>query len=107
MMEVLSDAINEAKSTSDGWFLIGGDWNGRPLNTILDLFPDLKIIQSGPTRKDRTLDTMVSNFNDFVTNTQTCFPIEEDIGQTSDHQIVLVESLLPRPRAFQWVPMNI
>ena len=102
MLETIADTVNEAKATSDGWFLLGGDWNGRSLEGILNLFPDLKIIQTGPTRKDKTLDILLSNFCPYVTNTQTCFPIEGESGQTSDHKIVLVESHLPRPKAFRW-----
>ena len=34
-MDLLTDAISEAKQSSDGWMLVGGDWNGRSLNLSL------------------------------------------------------------------------
>lgn len=102
MIECLADAIGEAKSTSDGWFLIGGDWNGRALGLLLQLYPDLAVVQTPPTRKNRTLDILLSNFGKFVVNTSTCFLIEGEEGQTSDHKIVIAEAMLPRPKTFQW-----
>ena len=102
MIETLADAIAESKTTSDGWYLVGGDWNGRSLSPLLQLYPDLSQIQTGPTRNDSVLDKMLSNFGQFVENSQTCFPIEGEVGQTSDHQMVILEARLPRSKAFRW-----
>ena len=44
----------------------------------------------------------MSNFGQFVENSQTCFPIGGEVGQTSDHQTVILEARLPRPKAFRW-----
>ena len=101
-MELLSDAISEAKQSSDGWLMVGGDWNGRSLNSVLDLYPDLKILKTAPTRKDRTLDILCTNFDDYIKKQAVCSPLEGEIGQKSDHKIVLFEAKLPRPAAFTW-----
>ena len=101
-LDVLTDAISEAKSTSDGWLMIGGDWNNRSLGPIFDLFPDIKQIITPPTRKDRTLDVICTNFISHVKKAMVCSPLEGKLGQKSDHKIVLFESKLPRPAAFSW-----
>ena len=98
--DVLTDAITEAKTTSKGWLVVGGNWNGRSLKTILDLFPDVKTLGTPPTRKDRTLDIICTNFPDFINKKVVCSPLEGEVGQLSDHQIVLFESRLPRPASF-------
>ena len=94
---MLSNAIAEAKSTNKGWFAIGGDWNNRHISTALEIYPDLKILETPPTRKDRILDKIASNFNDF-SKAVVCQPIEGKMGQVSDQKIVIMEALLPRPK---------
>ena len=100
--DVLTDCISKAKTTSEGWLLVGADWNNRSLVTILDLFPDIQPLSTAPTRKDKTLDIICSNFNKYVKSMAVCSPLEGESGQLSDHKIVLFDALLPRPRAFTW-----
>ena len=59
-LDTLSNAIAEAKHSSEGWYLIGGDWNHRPITSLLDLYPEIKQIVTPPTRKDNVLD--INNF---------------------------------------------
>ena len=101
-LDTLANATAEAKQTSDGWFVIGGDWNHRPLSGLLNLYPDLKQIITAPTRKDKILDIVISNIHLHVKNVGVTSPIEGELGQVSDHKTVVIESLLPRPRAFSW-----
>ena len=101
-LDTLSDAIAECKMSSEGWFVIGGDWNNRSLVDILDVYPDLKRIETPPTRKNNVLDILLSNIGQYVRNKQVCAPIEGEFGQVSDHKMVLIEAMLPRPRAFSW-----
>ena len=54
-LDTLSNAIAEAKTSSDGWFVVGGDWNNRSLTGILDMYPDLTQIKTLPIRKDNIL----------------------------------------------------
>ena len=100
--DVLTDAITQARSSSDGWISIGGDWNNRSLQPIQDLFPDILAVKTGPTRKNSTLDIFCNNFNNYVRKTEVCSPLEGELGQVSDHGIVLFEALLPRKAAFSW-----
>ena len=101
-LETLSDAVAEAKTTSEGWFVIGRDWNYRQLKNLLDMYPDIKKIMTLPTRKSNVLDIILSNINQYTRNVQECAPLEGELGQTSDHKMVIVEALLPRPRTFSW-----
>ena len=59
-LDTLSDAIAEAKTSSEGWFSIGADWNHRSLTPLLDMYPDIKQVLTPPTRKNNELDIMLS-----------------------------------------------
>ena len=60
-MNKLVDVINEARSKfPEAWITIGGDWNGRPLRPILQAFPDLGQVTTGPTREDSVLDIIIT-----------------------------------------------
>ena len=46
-MDALCDSISEIKTThSDCWLTLGGDWNGRPLEPIINAVPELAIIET-------------------------------------------------------------
>ena len=79
-----------------------GDWNERSLSPIAVAFPDLDWVRSDPTRKNKTLDIVVTNYPQYITKSSTNSPLENDVGTKSDHKVLLVESLLARPRTFTW-----
>ena len=101
--DVLTDAVSEAHSKfPESWVTIGGDWNNRALDPVLDLFPDLSIIPSAPTRKDATLDVVVANYKDHIIAVKVNHPLESEDGSVSDHGVLQIDSILPRPRSFTW-----
>ena len=101
--EILTDTISEARATHPGaWLTIGGDWNECSFSPIALNFPDLDWIRSGPTRKRKTLDIIVTNYRDLVTKVFTNAPLESEIGTISDHKVLAVEALLTRPQSFAW-----
>ena len=101
--DVLTDAISEARSIApDAWVNIGGDWNGRSLAEVSRLFPDIAEVPSSPTRKDTTLDIIANNYCNYVSTVSTNFALEAEDGRKSDQQILQINSVLPRPRAFVW-----
>ena len=101
--EVLVDGISEARAKHPGaWVTIGGDWNERSLSPLATNFPDLDWIGSGHTRKNKTLDIMVTNYREFIESVYENDPLENEVGVKSDHKILAVESLLPRPKTFTW-----
>ena len=66
-------------------------------------FPDLRICKTGPTRCNRTLDQIVSNFDELVTKATVNAPIESDsMHAKSDHSTVSIKAKLTRPKAFAW-----
>ena len=101
--ETLVDAISEARAKHPGsWLTIGGDWNERSLSPIAVNFPDLDWIRSGPTRKSKTLDILVTNYRELVHKVFTNSPLESEVGTKSDHKVLAVETLLTRPRSYTW-----
>ena len=86
---MLTDAVLEAKTQSpDSWITIGGDWNGRPLDDITRLFPDLMVVDSPPTRKNATLDVGINNYPQYVVGVSVNHALESDTGTESDHKIL-------------------
>ena len=81
-LDALSDTIAECKMSSEGWFIIGGDWNHRSLVDLIDIYPDLKQIITPPTRKNSVLDILVSNIGPYIRNKQVCSPIEGEYGRS-------------------------
>ena len=60
----------------------------------------------GPTRKDRVLDKIFTNFGRAETESGTLPPLEVEPGTpgaASDHKIAYVRAALPRLRSFEWV----
>ena len=102
-MNKLTDAISEARSKfPDSWVTVEGDWNNRSLEPILKIFPDLAVVQSGSTRKDGVLDMVICNYSQEILTTTVNSALESDTGQISDHSILDIRSLLPRPKACVW-----
>ena len=67
--DTLVNAISEARSKYPGsWVSIGGDWNERSLSPLAVNFPDLDWTQSPPTRKNKTLDILVTNYRPHIEN---------------------------------------
>ena len=63
--EKLIDVISEAKAKNpDCWLTVGGDWNGKSLQGLLEAYPELVPLDSGPTRKNATLDIIITNYKD-------------------------------------------
>ena len=99
----LADAISEARSKHpESWITIGGDWNNRDLTPVLSLFPDLSPVDSGPTRKNATLDIQMTNYTDHVRVVSVNHALETLDGRLSDHKILQIDSVLPRPKSFSW-----
>ena len=95
--------MSEARSKfPESWVTLGGDWNNRDLSPVLTLFPDLKLIDSEPTRRTATLDILVTNYSDHVSVVSVNHALESLDGKQSDHKILRVECVLSRPRAFNW-----
>ena len=84
------------------YLTIGGDWNGRSMEFLLDAFPELKIAESGTTRKDSVLDMFLTNYDDLLETVRTNAPLESEVETVSDHKTVCLEAKLTRRKAFAW-----
>ena len=65
-MDSLCDALLEAKRMYPGsWITVGGDWNGRNLDGIIDVLPELQILDTDPTRNGAHLDKLLISYEGF------------------------------------------
>ena len=104
-LQLLNDSINRINTNSKSILLIGGDFNlgnidwdtcstmpGKPNikqhQELLDIVADHSLTQlvKSPTRKDKTLDLLLTNYPSVVDNIETIPPIGE-----ADHDIILCE----------------
>ena len=105
----LVDAILELKSRfKDPFITISGDCNNYHVSTYLANYPDISLLLTGPTRGDRTLDLIFTNFPDQITQLGTLDPLEDDSnkGFPSDHLVVFCSAELPRFQAYEWTSFS-
>ena len=61
------DCILELKGRNRDFFIaISGDFNGYDVASYMDDYPDLVLLETSPTRGDRNLDLLYTNFNDHI-----------------------------------------
>lgn len=101
IMNLLNDEISKAKTElCDPVIIIGGDYNKKPYNDSIDDFPDISLLQTGPTRGDEVLDMVMTNIPSSAT---TRDPLESNDGTlTSDHAVVYVEAKVGTKHRFKW-----
>ena len=104
-LEHLEDVVREIKSRyQDPFIVVGGDFNQWQVEDPLSEFPDLREVNVGPTRKDRCIDRIFTNFGRSITDCGTVPPLEPEPGHQgacSDHRIAFMKAELPRLRAFE------
>ena len=89
----------------DPFIVVAGDFNQWEIQDVIAEFPDLRETDVGPTRRDRQLDRIFTNFGRSVIGAGTVNPLEVEPGHSgaaSDHRIAYVRANLPRLRAFEW-----
>ena len=103
----IEDVVIEVKRRfRDPFIVITGDFNQWDIGGAAAEFPDLKEADVGPTRKDRCLDRIFTNFGRAEIESGTVPPLEVEPGSqgtASDHRIAFVRAALPRLRSFEWV----
>ena len=66
-------------------------------------FPDLREVDVGPTRGDRSIDKIFTNVSRSVESAGTLEPLETDDGsRQSDHRVAYCRAELARLRTFVW-----
>ena len=94
IMDMLNDEISKAKTElNDPIIILGGDFNKKPYGDAVNDFPDIKLLNTGPTRKNETLDLVFTNIHESDASIEP--PLETQDGSLkSDHSTVLVLSLI-------------
>ena len=106
-LEHVENVVLELKGRyKDPFIMVAGDFNQWPIGQALLDFPDLKEVDVGPTRKDRCIDRIFTNFSRSISDSGTVPPLEPEPGFTgarSDHRIAFARADMPRNRTFEWV----
>ena len=73
----IEDVVLELKRRyRDPFILVGGDFNQWQVQDALEGFPDIREAPVGPTRKDRCLDRIFSNFGRSIIEAGSVPPLE-------------------------------
>ena len=96
-MEEIANLIGTFKRKYNSpYFAIGGDFNKRPIERELRLYPDLKLEKTSPTREDNHLDLIFTNYPQYITRSGVTDPIFDLEGTETDHLTVYVNAKMPR-----------
>ena len=96
----ISDTIACAKTKyKDLIIYVAGDMNQKRFGSATADFPDIKLLKSGPTRKNKCLDLIYTNAQ--TVETLTMEPLESEEGVCSDHRVLYTAANIkgtPSPR---------
>ena len=76
--------------------MVGGDFNRKPMNVLLQSFPELVAIEAGATRRGAALDEVYCNVDRCVTQKEILRPLCKENGIESDHHIIAAAARLPQ-----------
>ena len=101
----VEDVIIEIKRRyRDPFVVLAGDFNQWAIQDAVADFADISEESVGPTRKDKQIDRIFTNFHRAVIESGTVQPLTSDeTGTSSDHRVAFVRADLPRVRSFQWL----
>ena len=104
-IETLVGIILKIKGDAkDPYIVLAGDMNMTDFSPILVDYPDLSVVESGPTRGENCLDIIITNFADCHRGNEIRPPLLNiQSGTVSDHSFPIVTAGLPRVHSFQWV----
>ena len=95
--------ISQLKTSNDSpYILVGGDFNHFDTSSITDDFEDLNLVQTLPTRGNKTIDLAFTNLP--VAETGIRPPLRCDESQTdSDHKLVTYRAEWQHSHKFEWI----
>ena len=106
----IEDVLIEVKRRfRDPFLVVGGDFNQWHVEDAIQEFPDMKESRVGPTRKDKCLDRLFTNFGRSETESGTVPPLEVEPGETgaaSDHKVSYVRAELLRRELLNGSPIS-
>ena len=104
LISLVVEAITKIKSENPNPYIcIAGDFNRTPTSEIEDLFHDINLADTPPTRGDARLDIALTNFNDQISSSSANTYLTSNTGQKSDHATLLIECQLTHTHQFKWV----
>ena len=100
LWEAIADTVEQAKREhGELYIIVGGDTNNRPLANALADFPNMTVVNTGPTRGQAKLDEIATNFGGVV-EANVFAPLEDENGMSSDHKSIICRALIPRVHEF-------
>ena len=95
VVEHIISTIHQLRANYDNnvKYIIGGDFNRLEISDILDSYGALKQIITVPTRKNATLEIILTDLHTFFHPPTTLPPLQVDSnqhGKDSDHDIVVL-----------------
>ena len=101
LWDSLADTIENGKrQLQDPYIIVGGDTNRRPLRAALEDFPDVTVLDTGPTRGTARLDEVAHNLG-ADTRFSTFVPLENEHGVMSDHDTIICRASIPKLHKFK------
>ena len=106
-LDHIENVVQELKRTyKDPFIIVGGDFNQwRVQDALLD-YPDLREVDVGPTRGDRCINWIFTNFGRSIGELGTVPPLEPEPGHQgcrSDHQVSFFKAEVKKTRSFEWI----
>ena len=103
-LEVLSDAILKLKTElADPYLIVVGDFNGRDLHWAIEAYPDVRIVDSPPTRRNAKLDLVATNLPSELSNVIVTESLCTQEGTESDHSDLSASAKLNHADRFKWI----
>ena len=98
----MEDAVSKAKAKlGDPIIIVSGDANKKLSPLSFANFPDLKLIDVGPTRAGASLLKCHSNINALIREKYVSAPLQSDEGVDSDHACIVCKSDIPKRDNFR------
>ena len=103
----VSDLILEIKRrATNPYIVVAGDFNQWPVSEALVDYPELVEVSTPPTRDDRHIDKIFTNWNDDIYDSGCVPPLQTegsaDTRTYSDHNIQYLCSKIPRKVPIKW-----
>ena len=100
-LECISSAITDIKITHNNpYIIIAGDINNKQFDLAYRDHHDMAELQTPPTRKDRRLDLIATNFNEEFKEAKALPPLEDEQGSCSDHLLLYTSASLSHAHQF-------
>ena len=106
-LQHINDLILHIKRTThDPYLLLAGDFNQWDVNTAIQDYVELVEVATPPTREDRKIDRIFTNWSDSVTDSGCLPPLETEGNKESrtysDHKIQYMCSRLDKKAPIKW-----